>query len=304
VADLDLSSPGVVCRVFAQGAEANRDAACREGSIDVASAPGTLIASGDIHDNPVHLKRLVEAAGLEPREDGSLAERSHLTLHEIIHPDMLTDGVDLSYRALARVADLKRRRPEHVHTLLANHELAQMMGSSIQKNGVRCVEAFNDGLERVFGGESLDVANAVAEFVRSMPIALRCHCPQGDILCSHSLPGPAMMSRFDTSIIRRELTEADYHPVHGSATMLVWGRGYDHEQLEDLTERWGVNLFIVGHEHTGEGYDLVEPNCLVLNSDHSRGMYLPVDLSHKPRLAECPPMLKPLTPRYRMPPGG
>ncbi len=290
----DLNSPDEVSAVFLEGAAANRDASCRDASIDRISAPGRLIATGDLHDNPVHFARLVEAAGL--RDDDDPDQRAHLTLHEIIHPETLVSGMDFSYRALARVAALKARHPEHVHTLLANHELAQVLGSGIIKNGVRVVEAFRDGLHYAFAGEAERVEDAITQFVLSMPIALRVCTPRGDILCAHSLPGPAMMQRFDPSILTRELTEEDYEPRRGSVHLLIWGRGYDAELLEDLVERWGVNMFILGHEHAPSGVTLVEPNALVLSSDHARGVYLPIDLDDPPAPAACPGLVRPLTP--------
>ncbi|MEQ8770783.1 MAG: hypothetical protein RIB60_09785 [Phycisphaerales bacterium] len=298
--DLDLRDPDVVCKSLRAGTEANRDASCRSGSIDRISAPGRLIATGDLHDNPVHFARVVHAAGLGAApgipgdEEVESPDPCHLTLHELIHSDKLMNGMDFSYRALARVAALKAEHPEHVHTLLANHELAQVVGAGIVKHGVRVVEAFNDAVEMTFGDDAGRVTSAINRFVRSMPIALRCACPAGDILCAHSVPGPAMMGRFDPSILDRELTDDDYAPRQGSAHFMVWGRGYDAELLEDLTERWGINLFILGHEHAAEGYRLVEPNALVLNSDHERGVYLPIDLDHKPRLSECAAMVVPL----------
>ena len=100
-----------------------------------------------------------------------------------------------------------------------------------------------------------------------------------------------MMGRFDPSVLRRDLTDRDVEPISGSAFMMVWGRDHDAELLEDLTEAWGVNLFILGHEHAEEGHLLVEPNALILSSDHHNGVYLPVDLDHKPRLSECPGLL-------------
>ncbi|MFI4898280.1 MAG: metallophosphoesterase [Phycisphaerales bacterium JB059] len=290
---IDLNDPDRVVAAFRAGASANREAACRQGSIDVISAPGRLIATGDLHDNPIHFAKLVEAAGL--RDEDPESGRAHLTLHEIIHPERLLNGIDFSYRALTRVAALKAAHPEFVHTLLANHELAQVLGSGIVKNGVRVVEAFNEGLEYVFAEESERVAAAIADFVRSMPLALRVHTPFGDILCAHSLPGPAMMGRFDPSVLLRDLTEEDYEPRRGSAHLMIWGRGYDAEQLEDLVERWGVNLFILGHEHAPQGAMLVEPNALVLSSDHERGVYLPIDLEHPPAVRDCVGLVVPLS---------
>lgn len=293
---LDYRDPESVAAALLSGAEANRSAACRRASIDEISAPGRLIATGDIHDNPIHLDQVIAAAGMgeEERDGGTKAQRhegpgpTHLTLHEIIHSDRLINGMDFSYRALTRVAALKARHPERVHTLLGNHELAQIVGAGIVKDGIRPVDAFNAGVEYVFGADAAVVEAAIAQFVRSMPLALKAHCADGRvILCSHSLPTPAIMQRFDAGVLSRELTELDYEPRRGAAHLMVWGRNYDAELLEDLVERWGVNLFILGHEKAENGARLVAPNAIILNSDHDRGVYLPIDLDHKPSPEEA-----------------
>lgn len=276
--DVNLQAAHDVRRALLDGARANTEANCRDGSIDRIEAPGKLLATGDLHDNPIHFNALLKAAGMTADTD----KGAHLTLHELIHSDRLIDGMDFSYRMLARVAALKAAYPERVHTLLANHELAQIFGAGIVKNGVRCVDAFNDGIMHTFGDQAQAVTDAVGAFIRSMPLALRCHTPRGDILCAHSLPAPGAMGRFDATILDRQLTEDDYAPRQGSAYFMVWGRGYDHDQLEDLVERWGINLFILGHEHVDNGVGLVPPNAIVLNSDHDRGVYLPIDLDDPP----------------------
>ncbi len=288
VFSIDLANPDAVCEAFQAGAKANRSAACRKGSIDVISSPARLIATGDIHDNPVNLGKLVRAAALLPPEDGSpVFPPCHLTLHELIHSDRLIHGMDFSYRALARVALLKASQPEFVHTLLANHELSQIIGAGIIKDGIKVVQVFDEAVDYVFADEADRVRAAIEVFIRSMPLALRCHTPRGDILCAHSLPGLGMMARFDTSILDRDLTDDDYVPRTGSAHQMVWGRGYDAEQLEDLVERWGVNMFILGHEKAEYGAKFVPPNAIILNSDHDRGVYLPIDLADPPSPEEA-----------------
>jgi len=287
---LDLTSAESTRRVFLEAAEANLAAPCRRGSIDVVSPPGRLIATGDLHDNPIHFSALASMCGFDqPEASDDDPDLPHLTLHEVIHSDRLIGGIDMSHRALGRVADLKRRFPRHVHTLLANHELSQIIGAGIVKDGIRVVEAFDAGLEHAFGEDAPEVARAIDRFIRSMPLALRVSSPPGhragDLLCAHSLPGPAMMGRFDATILSRDLEQYDYAPRQGSAHLMVWGRGYDAEQLEDLVERWGVNLFILGHEHAEQGVRVVEPNAVILNSDHERGVFLPIDLSDPPTSA-------------------
>ncbi len=306
---LDLTNADSVRDIFFAGAKANREAACREGSVDRIAAPGRLIATGDLHDNPLHFARLVRAAGMETGEEGRggledvRAESpviAHLVLHEIIHSDRLINGMDFSFRALARVAALKARFPEHVHALLANHELAQLKGAGIIKDGVKVVDAFNEGVEYVFGDEAASVQEGIRAFIESMPLALRAHCetPDGrsmDILCAHSLPSTAMMGRFDPTVLRRDLAPEDYEPRTGAAHIMVWGRGYDADQLEDLVERWGVNLFILGHEKAENGVQFIAPCAIVLNSDHERGVYLPIDLANPPTPEEAAWMVVPLS---------
>lgn len=292
---VNFQDAGEVIGLFEEASRANLGASCRAGSVDVIRGPGRLVATGDLHDNPFHLRRLEEIAGLgEGDEAAGAGGGPHVTFHEVIHSDRLLNGLDLSYRALARIAELKVREPERVHTLLANHELSQIVGAGIVKDGVRCVEAFNDGLGYVFGDAWERVAGAVGAFIRSMPLALRCVTPRGDVLCAHSLPAPGQMARFDTSILSRDLCEDDYAPRTGSAHMMVWGRGYDAEQLEDLVERWGVNLFVLGHEKAPNGCLVIPPCAIVLNSDHERGVYLPIDLEHPPTLSEAAGLAVPL----------
>ena len=264
-----------MCDALHAGARANLEAPCRDRSIDRIDAPAQLVATGDLHDNPLHLARLVSAAALESDDPGAWR---HLTLHELIHSDRLVNGMDFSFRVLARVAALKAARPRHVHVLLANHELAQLTGSEVAKDGIRFVAAFDEALEFAFGDDAASVREAVKAFIRSMPIALRLALPgDGDLLCAHSLPGPERMDRFDDTLLERDLVDEDYLPRTGSAHFMVWGRNQPQEQVDALAARWKTGLFILGHEKAESGAMALARNAVVLNSDHDRGVYALID---------------------------
>ena len=70
---VDMRDADAVIAALRGGARANLEAPCRRGSVDVVdarpedrgTAAGTLIATGDLHDNPLHLARLVRAAGMD-----------------------------------------------------------------------------------------------------------------------------------------------------------------------------------------------------------------------------------------------
>ena len=72
-----------VASILIEGAKANLEAPCRVGSIDLIRAPGELIATGDLHDNPIHLGKLLEAANLDGEGPDPARPPRHLVLHEI-----------------------------------------------------------------------------------------------------------------------------------------------------------------------------------------------------------------------------
>lgn len=213
LSSLDLASPSQVIAAFEAGASANLSAQCRRGSIDHITGPGQLIATGDLHDHPVNFRAIVRLAGMEGQPDSGTAG-PHATFHELIYSDKLIDGMDMSYRVLCRVAALKAAFPQRVHALLANHEIAQVHGQGVSKNGVNCVKAFNAGVEYVFGSEAARVDEAIRGFIASMPLALRCTPSAGgrDVLCAHSLPDSDALDRFDPSVLERALTDGDFTP--------------------------------------------------------------------------------------------
>ncbi|MBL8757128.1 MAG: hypothetical protein JNK35_01715 [Phycisphaerae bacterium] len=291
---LNLRCADSVAEAFRAGASACLSAKCRRGSIEEIDlgAPlpetGRLVATGDLHDNPVHLARVLQAAGLDdparPHTD-----RAHLTLHELIHGDQLVQEMDFSYRTLCRAAHLKAAFPEHAHVLLANHELSQIVGAGVMKDGVDCVAAFNDAVDHTFGDAAGPVHEAIKGFIRALPLALRVRGAAispppgggkipgdkvvGTLLCAHSLPAPELMDRFDVTVLSRALDDDDYIPRRGSAHLMVWGRGHTPEHVEGLATLLGVDAFVLGHEKADSGVHRISPRALVINSDHSRGAF-------------------------------
>ena len=251
-------------------AEAMRASPLRDRCIVRLPRHGRLLATGDIHDNQLHLDAVVRAARL------SRATDNHLVLHELIHGDRLVSGMDMSHRMLAKVAELVIAHPQQVHPMLANHEIAQYRRQHISKGAGDNLRLFDAGLEWVFGEEAEVAADAIASFVRSMPLAVR--CGNGTML-SHSLPAEAQMARFDPAVLSRDLVEDDFDGPFGSAYLMTWGRNHPPAHLEALAREWGVRLFIVGHAHASAGVDFRPPNMVILNSDHEQGRVLEIDLA-------------------------
>jgi len=276
---VSLQDAAAVSELFGRAAAALRASPCRRGSMVRLPARGRLLATGDLHDNQEHLRKIVHLAGLDASPD------HHVVLHEIVHGEVLVNGVDLSHRMLARVAQLVVDHPRQVHVLLGNHELAQMTGQRVSKGAGDNVELFNEGLAFVFGDAWEAVADAINGFIAAMPLAVG---SESGLLCAHSLP--RNLDRFEPEVLERDLTEEDYASGSGSAYLMVWGRGFGEPELAALAERWGVELFVLGHEHVANGLAARGSRLLILNSDHEFATVVPIDLARVPAAEAAVPL--------------
>ncbi|MEM9415200.1 MAG: hypothetical protein AAGA29_06970 [Planctomycetota bacterium] len=267
--ELDLADPAVVADLLRRTAHANRADPARRGCCAYVDAPAHLLMTGDLHDNTRGLMQAVKLAKL-----GKSPQRK-IVLHEIIHGPSRINGMDLSIRTLARACAVKLAYPEQVYMLLSNHELAQRRQEHVFKDGGSDVDAFNDGLDHLFGDEAGDVHAAFDEYVDSLLLAVRCG---NGVLCAHSLPGSRKIEVFDPGVLERALTEEDYASPDGAAHLMVWGRHQTKKVATELANAWGVETFLLGHQPADMGWEEMAHNGLILASDHEHACALPVDL--------------------------
>lgn len=269
---IDLRNAETVCSLLEQAGEINLHCPLRSGSVIDLPDRGNLVASGDLHDNRLHLKKLVNLAELH------VAPTNHLLLQEVVHGGKMINGLDLSYLTLMDVAVLQLRFPGQVHMLLANHELAQINGDDISKGGISYVETFNEGLDFVFGDDADSVRQMITFYVRTFPLAVRC---ANGLMCCHSLPATARSRTFDPLVLTRVPTIDDLKGPGGAAYCMVWGRSFSQDWADSLAQLWNCRLFVLGHQPADMGYELRGDTMMILNSDHEHGVALPVDLSHE-----------------------
>jgi len=269
VVRVDARDAAAVTEALLSAAECMRTAEGRRGATQWIPSRGMLLATGDLHDNLAHLQAVLQLARLDASPD------HHVILHELIHGESLTGGVDTSYRMLVRVAELVLAYPLQVHPLLANHELAQLCKLRISKGAGEQVQLFLDGLEWVFGDEAQQVSDAVDRFILAMPLAVR---SANGLFCAHSTPAPFEVESADMSALERELDRAGYADHDGLAWQFTWGRGQTPESSLRVAERLGARLMVCGHAHVEQGAEAVSPELLILNSDHARGVAVEIPL--------------------------
>jgi hypothetical protein len=270
--NLNLQNASAVCEVLEEAAEANLHSPMRSGSLVGLPDQGQLLISGDVHDNRDNFRKIIAMAQLDK------SQSNHLLLQELVHSDRLVSGKDFSYRLMVEAANLSLLYPGQVHVLLSNHELAQANNEDISKYGISLVQAFDAGLDYAFGDDADEVREAIDHYVRSLPLAVRC---TNGILCAHSLPSPFRQNAFDPMVLTRPLSEEDFASPIGSAYLMVWGRNLTQEWSAKLAGDWNVSQFVLGHQPADMGYDTCGENMLIVTSDHSHGVVLPIDLAQE-----------------------
>lgn len=264
----DLRDADAVAELFRQAEQANFDTPDRTGSVVDLPEAGNLLLTGDLHDNAQNYQRLLKLAHLDASSD------NRLVLHEVIHGPNLVNGLDLSVRMLARVAALKCQYPQQVYVLQSNHELAQLRHEGILKEGRDTVESFDEGLEFLYADKADSVREAMNGYIRSLLLAVRC---ANGLFASHSLPSNNRTHTFDPRIIDRIPTMEDLSEK-GDVYHMVWGRNHRQDTADLLAEAWGCKQFVMGHQPAEMGYEPQGETMLILASDHSHGVALPVDL--------------------------
>lgn len=265
--------PEHVIETFRTATEENQLSSLREQQVVHLPDEGEVWMSGDLHDHRSNFNKLIAAADLGNHP------RRHLILHELIHGDYFDENhADGSWQSLYRAAELKCDHPEQVHFLLANHDLAQIHGEGIMKAGLSVCEAFTEGLKRDFGAQWNNVNIAIIDFFLSFPLAVRSN--SGLFFC-HSLPTDRQIEEFDFTVFDRPLTGADYQRRTGPVYQLIWGRGVTPAGAAAFADKVGAKLIVTGHQPQDNGYLANGDRHLIIASEHSQGVFLPLKLNQE-----------------------
>ncbi len=271
--------------VLQAGTRLNQRNPLRNGNTVCFPGLGDLVVAGDLHNHQRNFQRVRSLAALDKHPD------RHVILQEIVHGGLLgADGGDHSLDLLLEAIVWADQFPGQVHFLLANHDLAQVYGHPIMKDGYDLTDRFTRYFKTRAGTQYAAAAQAFRAFMLTMPLAA---VTFSGILLAHSLPGPRDMTTFDNTILRRQLTEADFSRT-GSVYQLVWGRGQTPEVLSALCRAWWCELFICGHQAQDSGYGVIGERMLILDSCHNHGTYLRIDLAKPYTMNDLIAAIKPL----------
>lgn len=251
----------VVADILHQAAELNFSDPQRKGNIVHLADECDVVLAGDIHGNRPGLAKIISYAKLAQPE-------RRLVLQEIIHgPLDAKTQQDRSVELLVRAARLKVAHQQQVVFLMGNHDIAQITGNEILKEGRGYCRSFNAGVEYAYGDDASEIIQAISAFLMSMPMLARC---ANNVLLTHSMPSPNRMEVAGREVFDRPYTDADLRRG-GGVYEWTWGRNQTDEQADALAAELGIELFILGHRHTPTGCEQIASRTVTIASNHEHG---------------------------------
>ena len=231
----------------------------RQGSVVVLDEAEEVMVVGDLHGNVPAFRQVLEVSALTKNPG------RHLVLQELVHgPRMYpNDGGDKSHQLIDLVCALKCACPERVHLILGNHELSELTGRPIGKNGVPLNGLFRQGVETAFGAAADEVISAYHELFASLPLAVR--TPNRVLLC-HTIPEARELDRIDLAILNVTNWAVDHEMKRGGAVYAItWGRDDSAETIDRFASLVSADLFITGHQPCDDGFRQANHRQLIVD---------------------------------------
>jgi len=249
-----------------------------------------VLVVGDLHGNVEAFRRVLALADLNNHPD------RHLVLQELVHGDFHypNGGGDKSHQLVDLVAALKCQNPDRAHLILGNHELAELTGRSIAKNGAGLNSQFKIGLETAYGNHSAAVLDAYKDLFRSLPLAVR--TPNRVYLC-HTIPDGDRLDQLDLSILKTGVWPPEALKRRGTVYELTWGRDITPETADRFAALVDADFFIIGHHACDEGFRIANHRLLIVDGTPPLPAYCLFD-------AQAPTSLEALHKRTRLLNGG
>jgi hypothetical protein len=218
-----------------------------------------VIVAGDLHGNIPAFRLLLETASLAHNP------KRHMVLQELIHGPRMYPGENAgerSHQLVDVVCALKCQFPERVHLILGNHELSELTGRPIAKNGTALNALFRLGLATAYGARADDVRAAYLELFAALPLAVR--TPNRVFVC-HTIPDGIELDATNLEVLALDHWPPEAMKRHGTIYNLTWGRDTAPETVDRFAAMVDADWFITGHQPCDDGFRLANHRQIIVD---------------------------------------
>jgi Calcineurin-like phosphoesterase len=261
-----MPDPKKVLTTIRRATQLMRTTPGRSGGIVTLENAAEVMVVGDLHGNISAFKKVLTIAELE-RHPGR-----HLILQELIHGPLTypDDKGDRSHQLLDVFTALKCQYPDRVHHILGNHELSELTGRSIGKDGEGLNAKFRRGVETAYGASADDILESYKVLFASLPLAIR--TPNRVYVC-HTLPDAIDLDTLDLEMLKADSWPEEAMKRRGTIYSLTWGRDTTPETADRFAAMVDADLFVTGHQPCDEGFRQANHRQIIIDGTNPYPCY-------------------------------
>jgi hypothetical protein len=253
-----MPDPEKLLATIRRAIELFRQTPGRRGGVVSLEDADEVMAVGDLHGDVSIFREVlgVAALGRQPAR--------HLVLQELVHGNRFypDEKGEKSHQLVDLAAALKCQYPERVHVILGNHELSELTGRVISKQGTTLNALFRQGVETAYGERAEAIYRAYLDLFAALPLAVR--TPNRVFVC-HTIPNAADLDRLDLRILAADSWPPDATDRGGTVYALTWGRDTAPETIDRFAALVDADWFVTGHQPCDEGFRQANHRQLIID---------------------------------------
>ena len=253
-----MPEPLKILATIKRATELFRKTPGRQGGLIRLQDADEVMVVGDLHGNIPAMKQVLNVADLAKNP------KRHLVLQELVHgtrfyPD---EKGEKSHQLVDLVCALKCQTPDRVHLILGNHELSELTGRFISKNGVALNVLFRNGVQTAYGQHAEEIYRAYLDLFATLPLAVR---TENRVFLCHTIPDPIDLDRLDLAAYDAESWTPEWMARGGTVYGLTWGRNSEPETVDRFAQMVDADLFVTGHQPCDEGFRLANHRQIIID---------------------------------------
>lgn len=256
-----MSDPAKLLTTIQRATERLRAHPSRRGALVELEAADVddVCVVGDLHGHFEVLASVLKIAALDKHP------KRHLIVQELVHDTRIDpdeEHIDRSHRTIDLVCALICQYPTRVHYLLGNHELSEITGRSIAKNGHALNELFRKGVTNDYASHVDVLMHAYLELFRSLPLAVRL---PNRVLACHTVPDALSLEKFDRAVFETGVWTDDSTKRGGTVYAMTWSRDDSAETADKFANWIDADLFVCGHQPCDDGFRQSNHRTLIVD---------------------------------------
>ena len=261
-----MPDPQEILATIRKATELMRSTPGRSGSVVALDDADEVMAVGDLHGNLPAFSQALAIAELDRHP------WRHLVLQELVHEINKNndDRPDRSHRLVDLVSALKCQYPQRVHLILGNHELSELTGRIIGKDGHALNLRFRQGMELAYGARMQEVYEAYLVLFAALPLAVR--TPNRVFVC-HTLPDARYLEDLDLALLQADHWPEEAMKRGGTIYALTWGRDNTPETADRFAAMVDADWFISGHQPCDEGFRQANHRQIIIDGTNPYPAY-------------------------------